>query len=100
MQAATAIPSIPVTKPSPLRPTTGQFEKEEQIHGIDIGNEGSAFVEVLVGSSASPSEQDYEVSPPPAPHMRKGNWAGTGHLRNGGWLGVVVLAGIAVHLVF
>uniref|UniRef100_A0A8D0HKY3 DNA repair protein XRCC1 n=1 Tax=Sphenodon punctatus TaxID=8508 RepID=A0A8D0HKY3_SPHPU len=38
-----------------------QFEKEEQIHGIDIGNEGSAFVEVLGGSSASPSEQDYEV---------------------------------------
>ncbi|XP_014380579.1 DNA repair protein XRCC1 isoform X2 [Alligator sinensis] len=38
-----------------------QFEKEEQIHGIDIGNEGSAFVEVLAGSSASPSEQDYEV---------------------------------------
>ncbi|XP_067316942.1 DNA repair protein XRCC1-like [Anolis sagrei] len=38
-----------------------QFEKEEQIHSIDIGNEGSAFVEVLAGSSASPSEQSYEV---------------------------------------
>ncbi|XP_054855790.1 DNA repair protein XRCC1 isoform X2 [Eublepharis macularius] len=38
-----------------------QFEKEEQIHSIDIGNEGSAFVEVLVGSSASSSEQNYEV---------------------------------------
>ncbi|XP_077192922.1 DNA repair protein XRCC1 [Paroedura picta] len=38
-----------------------QFEKEEQIHSIDIGNEGSAFVEVLVGSSASCSEQNYEV---------------------------------------
>ncbi|XP_074075531.1 DNA repair protein XRCC1 isoform X2 [Macrotis lagotis] len=39
-----------------------QLEKEEQIHSIDIGNEGSAFVEVLVGSSAGGSgEQDYEV---------------------------------------
>ncbi|XP_027714032.1 DNA repair protein XRCC1 isoform X4 [Vombatus ursinus] len=39
-----------------------QLEKEEQIHGIDIGNEGSAFVEVLVGSSAhGTGEQDYEV---------------------------------------
>uniref|UniRef100_A0A0K8RVX7 DNA repair protein XRCC1 n=1 Tax=Crotalus horridus TaxID=35024 RepID=A0A0K8RVX7_CROHD len=38
-----------------------QFEKEEQIHSIDIGNEGSAFVEVLAGSSASTSEQNYEV---------------------------------------
>ncbi|XP_075045657.1 DNA repair protein XRCC1 [Mixophyes fleayi] len=38
-----------------------QFEKEEQIHSIDIGNEGSAFVEVLVGRSTSVSEQEYEV---------------------------------------
>ncbi|EMP41457.1 DNA repair protein XRCC1 [Chelonia mydas] len=38
-----------------------EFEKEERIHSIDVGNEGSAFVEVLAGSSASPSEQDYEV---------------------------------------
>lgn len=38
-----------------------QFEKEEQVHSIDIGNEGSAFVEVLAGSSVSPSEQNYEV---------------------------------------
>uniref|UniRef100_A0A8D2J748 DNA repair protein XRCC1 n=1 Tax=Varanus komodoensis TaxID=61221 RepID=A0A8D2J748_VARKO len=38
-----------------------QFEKEEQIYSIDIGNEGSAFVEVLAGSSASSSEQSYEV---------------------------------------
>ncbi|KAM4704072.1 DNA repair protein XRCC1 isoform 2-T2 [Rhinophrynus dorsalis] len=38
-----------------------QFEKEEQIHSIDIGNEGSAFVEVLVGHSTSVSEQEYEV---------------------------------------
>ncbi|XP_056652962.1 DNA repair protein XRCC1 isoform X2 [Monodelphis domestica] len=39
-----------------------QLEKEEQIHSIDVGNEGSAFVEVLAGSSAAGSgEQDYEV---------------------------------------
>lgn len=38
-----------------------QFEKEEQIHSIDIGNEGSAFVEVLGGHSTSVSEQEYEV---------------------------------------
>uniref|UniRef100_A0A5F9DVJ8 X-ray repair cross complementing 1 n=1 Tax=Oryctolagus cuniculus TaxID=9986 RepID=A0A5F9DVJ8_RABIT len=36
--------------------------KEEQIHSVDIGNDGSAFVEVLVGSSATGAgEQDYEV---------------------------------------
>ena len=40
-----------------------QLEKEEQIHSVDIGNDGSAFVEVLVGSSAGGTgEQDYEVS--------------------------------------
>lgn len=41
-----------------------QLEKEEQIHSIDIGNDGAAFVEVLVGSSAggaAAGEQDYEV---------------------------------------
>lgn len=38
-----------------------QFEKSEQIHSIDIGNEGSAFVEVLAGNSTSIKEQDYEV---------------------------------------
>uniref|UniRef100_A0A8D0DLM7 DNA repair protein XRCC1 n=1 Tax=Salvator merianae TaxID=96440 RepID=A0A8D0DLM7_SALMN len=38
-----------------------QFEKEEQIYSVDIGNEGSAFVEVLAGNSASASEQNYEV---------------------------------------
>ncbi|KAM9299637.1 DNA repair protein XRCC1 [Gastrophryne carolinensis] len=38
-----------------------QFEKEEQIHSVDIGNEGSAFVELLVGHSTSVSEQEYEV---------------------------------------
>ncbi|KAJ8332990.1 hypothetical protein SKAU_G00418860 [Synaphobranchus kaupii] len=38
-----------------------QFEKEEQVHSIDIGNEGSAFIEVLVGHSTSVKDQDYEV---------------------------------------
>ncbi|XP_037372642.1 DNA repair protein XRCC1 isoform X2 [Talpa occidentalis] len=39
-----------------------QLEKEEQIHSVDIGNDGAAFVEVLVGSSAGGAgEQDYEV---------------------------------------
>lgn len=38
-----------------------QFEKEEQVHSIDIGNEGSAFIEVLVGNSSASREQDYEV---------------------------------------
>ncbi|XP_067874837.1 DNA repair protein XRCC1 [Heterodontus francisci] len=38
-----------------------QFQKAEQIHSIDIGNEGSAFVEVLVGNSTSACEQDFEV---------------------------------------
>ncbi|XP_030638162.1 DNA repair protein XRCC1 [Chanos chanos] len=38
-----------------------QFEKEEQIHSIDVGNEGSAFIEVLVGHSTSVKDQDFEV---------------------------------------
>lgn len=38
-----------------------QFEKEEQVHSIDIGNEGSAFIEVLVGNSSASREQDFEV---------------------------------------
>ncbi|XP_077999966.1 DNA repair protein XRCC1-like [Glandiceps talaboti] len=33
-----------------------QFEKASEIHSIDIGNEGSAFIEVLVGKSASESD--------------------------------------------
>lgn len=36
-----------------------QFEKASQIHSVDIGNEGSAFVEVLVGKSTS--SLDYQV---------------------------------------
>lgn len=31
------------------------------MHSIDIGNEGSAFIEVLVGNSSSTRDQDYEV---------------------------------------
>ncbi|XP_056237567.1 DNA repair protein XRCC1 [Seriola aureovittata] len=38
-----------------------QLEKEEQVHSIDIGNEGSAFIEVLVGNSSAVRDQDYEV---------------------------------------
>lgn len=38
-----------------------QLEKEEQIHSIDIGNEGSSFIEVLVASSSAARDQDYEV---------------------------------------
>lgn len=38
-----------------------QFEKEDQLHSIDIGNEGSAFIEVLVGNSSAVRDQDYEV---------------------------------------
>ncbi|XP_070202995.1 DNA repair protein XRCC1-like isoform X2 [Littorina saxatilis] len=38
-----------------------QFEKSSQIYGIDIGNEGSAFVEVLVGKSTSSSDSDFQV---------------------------------------
>ena len=30
-----------------------QLEKSSQIHALDIGNNGSAFVEVLVGRSTS-----------------------------------------------
>lgn len=37
-----------------------QFEKATNIHSIDIGNEGSAFVEVLVGRS-SDSVSNYQV---------------------------------------
>ncbi|XP_071806723.1 DNA repair protein XRCC1-like [Asterias amurensis] len=38
-----------------------QFEKASQIHSIDIGNDNSAFVEVLVGHSTSTSSDDYQV---------------------------------------
>ncbi|XP_062499516.1 DNA repair protein XRCC1-like isoform X2 [Corticium candelabrum] len=39
-----------------------QLEKATKIEGIDIGNDGSAFVEVLVGRSGSQnSDGDYEV---------------------------------------
>jgi len=38
-----------------------QLEKAEQIHSIDIGNEGSTFVEVLVGNSDAEVKIDYQV---------------------------------------
>ncbi|BFZ00118.1 hypothetical protein BsWGS_03157 [Bradybaena similaris] len=38
-----------------------QLSKSSQIHSIDIGNEGSAFVEVLVGKATAASDQDFEV---------------------------------------
>ncbi|XP_014788399.1 DNA repair protein XRCC1 isoform X2 [Octopus bimaculoides] len=37
-----------------------QFEKASKIHSIDIGNDGSAFVEVLVGRSSSHND-DFKV---------------------------------------
>ena len=36
-----------------------QLEKATQLHSIDVGSEGSAFVEVLVGRSSAPDT--YEV---------------------------------------
>ena len=44
-----------------------QFEKASLIHSIDVGNEGSAFVEILVGLSSSDSPDDYQVSSSPTP---------------------------------
>ncbi|XP_038065566.1 DNA repair protein XRCC1-like [Patiria miniata] len=38
-----------------------QFEKASQIHSIDVGNESSAFVEILVGHSTSTALDDYQV---------------------------------------
>lgn len=38
-----------------------QLEKSSKIHSIDIGNESSAFVEVLVGHSTSDNPEDYQV---------------------------------------
>ncbi|XP_035677969.1 DNA repair protein XRCC1-like [Branchiostoma floridae] len=38
-----------------------QFDEPSQIHSIDIGNENSAFVEVLVGRASAQSDQDYQV---------------------------------------
>jgi DNA-repair protein XRCC1 len=37
-----------------------QLEKEAILTSLDIGNENSAFIEVLVGRSSSP-EVDFEV---------------------------------------
>jgi DNA-repair protein XRCC1 len=38
-----------------------QFEKASQIQSIDLGNEGSAFVEILVGRSSAANDHDYQV---------------------------------------
>ena len=38
-----------------------QFEKATEVSQIDIGNEASAFVEVLVGKSSA-KEEDYQVT--------------------------------------
>lgn len=38
-----------------------QLEKAEQIHSIDIGNEGSTFIEVLVGKDDAQVKIDFEV---------------------------------------
>ncbi|XP_050416931.1 DNA repair protein XRCC1 [Patella vulgata] len=38
-----------------------QFEKSSQIQSIDIGNDGAAFVEILVGKSTASTDQEYQV---------------------------------------
>ncbi|KAK6990048.1 DNA repair protein XRCC1-like isoform X1 [Biomphalaria glabrata] len=38
-----------------------QLSKSSQIHSIDIGNEGSAFVEILVGKATATDDKDFEV---------------------------------------
>ncbi|XP_067673950.1 DNA repair protein XRCC1-like isoform X1 [Haliotis asinina] len=38
-----------------------QLERASQISSIDIGNEGSGFVEVLVGKSTAAADTDYQV---------------------------------------
>lgn len=38
-----------------------QLEKASQIQSIDVGNEGSAFVEILVGRETATTDQDYKV---------------------------------------
>ena len=38
-----------------------QLEKACNVHGVDIGNHGSAFVEVLVGRTGC-TEDDYKVN--------------------------------------
>ena len=44
-----------------ITPPHAQLVKEEEIMSIDIGNAGSAFVEVLAGSSAWPPSQAFEA---------------------------------------
>ncbi|XP_063448553.1 DNA repair protein XRCC1-like isoform X1 [Mytilus trossulus] len=38
-----------------------QLEKSSQINSIDVGNEGSAFVEILVGKETATTDHDYKV---------------------------------------
>jgi len=38
-----------------------QLSKSSKINSIDIGNEGSAFVEILVGKATAAADQDFEV---------------------------------------
>ena len=38
-----------------------QFEKADTISSIDVCNSGTAFIEVLVGSSAWDANHPYEV---------------------------------------
>ncbi|XP_076106258.1 DNA repair protein XRCC1-like isoform X2 [Mytilus galloprovincialis] len=38
-----------------------QLEKSSQINSIDVGNEGSAFVEILVGKETATADHDYKV---------------------------------------
>ncbi|KAG1680460.1 DNA repair protein XRCC1 [Nymphon striatum] len=45
-----------------------QFDKSYKIHSVDIGNESSAFIEILVGSS-SDTNQDFKVLLPASSFM-------------------------------
>ncbi|XP_052074822.1 DNA repair protein XRCC1-like [Mytilus californianus] len=38
-----------------------QLEKSSQVNSIDVGNEGSAFVEILVGKETATTDHDYKV---------------------------------------
>lgn len=39
-----------------------QFTEPSKISSVHVGNEGSAFVEVLVGKASASSDQDWKVS--------------------------------------
>jgi len=38
-----------------------QLSRPSKIAGVHVGNEGSAFVEILVGKESATSEQDWKV---------------------------------------